>query len=379
MSVSDMSKKKSVKKAVLITVCCVLAVILLLIGGFAALYATRFASVSSIEQITEYDDGFDIYRMDIKYDYSIDDIIDFGLTDDQAFMDAVISEALPLLPVKIKAPNFACSAFCITGDDGDVMMGRNYDFKKNTSSMLVYCDPDDGYSSVAFAALSNIGANDATASIKSKLACLTAPFICLDGMNEKGVSIAVLTLDSDPTVQNTEKPNIATTIAIRLVLDRAATTEEAVELLRQYDMVATSGRDYHFYITDASGDGRVVEYDCHSESRELVATPTRTITNFFALYIDKVTEAGKNGIYGHGKERYDSIEAVFDSTQSYNNDVAWQALKAAAQLPSETEITSNTQWSIVFNNTDRTLEIVMRRNWNDVFKYDLGTNELQGP
>ena len=30
-----------------------------------------------------------------------------------------------------------------------------------------------------------------------KLASLTAPYICLDGLNEKGVSIAVLTLDSD--------------------------------------------------------------------------------------------------------------------------------------------------------------------------------------
>ena len=60
---------------------------------------------------------------------------------------------------------------------------------------------------------------------------------------------------------------------IRLILDRAATTEEAVELLNQYDMFATSGRDYHFYITDASGDGRVVEYDCESETREMVATP----------------------------------------------------------------------------------------------------------
>ena len=80
-------------------------------------------------------------------------------------------------------------------------------------------------------------------------------------MNEKGVSIAVLTLDSEPVHQNTGRPVIGTTLVIRLILDRAATTEEAVELLNQYDMFATSGRDYHFYITDASGDGRVVEYE----------------------------------------------------------------------------------------------------------------------
>ena len=61
----------------------------------------------------------------------------------------------------------------------------------------------------------------------------------------------------------------------------------------------------NFYITDASGDGRVVEYDCESETREMVATPIRSITNFFGLYKDKVLPNQKNGIYGHGKERYD--------------------------------------------------------------------------
>lgn len=69
--------------------------------------------------------------------------------------------------------------------------------------------------------------------------------------------------------------------AIRLVLDRAATTEETVELLRSCDMFATSGRDYHYYITDASGDGRVVEYDRESEGREMVVTKMPAITNFY--------------------------------------------------------------------------------------------------
>jgi len=38
-------------------------------------------------------------------------------------------------------------------------MGRNYDFKRDTSAMLVYCAPKDGYRSVAFAALDNVSAN----------------------------------------------------------------------------------------------------------------------------------------------------------------------------------------------------------------------------
>ncbi len=50
-------------------------------------------------------------------------------------------------------------------------------------------------------------------------------------------------------------------------------------------------------------------------------------------------------------------------------------LKAAAQQPSETEITSNTQWSIVFDNTNLTAEIVVRRNWDDVHKYNVTEKE----
>ena len=196
-----------------------LVLILLAVAGFGMLYAGRLRTVNSIEQITAYDD-YNLYRMDVKYDYSIDDVINYGITDNQSMIDAILKETLPLLPVRMKAPNYGCSAFAAVSD-GNILMGRNYDFKRDTSAMLVYCTPKDGYKSVALAALDNISANQPDISMAKKLACLTAPFICLDGMNEKGVSIAVLTLDSEPVNQSTGKQKIFTTLAIRLVLDRA--------------------------------------------------------------------------------------------------------------------------------------------------------------
>ena len=261
-----------------------LAVVVLAALAFIGLYFKRILTIGSIKQITDYKDGYNLYSMDIRYDYSLDGIIDYGITGDQAMFDAILKESLPLIPVKLKAPYYGCTAFNLTDTDGNVHMGRNYDFSKDTSAMTVCCAPKDGYKSVAFAAIDNISANVPDESIAKKLATLTAPFICLDGINEKGVSIAVLILDSEPVRQNTGKPVISTTLAIRLVLDRAATTEEAVELLRSYDMFACSGRDYHFYINDASGDGRVVEYDIDSENRELIDTPAEAVTNFFIRY-----------------------------------------------------------------------------------------------
>lgn len=365
-----------VKKSILIVVLALLAVVLVALIAFFGVYFTRIQTIGSIDQLTDYEDGYNLYRMDIKYDYNLDDIIDYGIKDDQTMIDAILKEALPLLPVKIKAPNFGCTSFSLTDTDGDVHMGRNYDFRKNTSAMLVYCEPKDGYKSIAFAALDNVSANVPDENIKKKLACLTAPFICLDGMNEKGVSIAVLTLDSEPVHQNTGKPVISTTLAIRLVLDRAATTEEAVELLRGYDMFASSGRDYHFYISDASGDGRVIEYDINGETRELTDTPSEAVTNFLIGYKDEVLPNQKNGIYGHGKERYDAVLDVLEDEKGYYTDeTVWNAMKAAAQDPDPDSVTSNTQWSVSYNNTDLSADIVIRRHWNDITHCELENKE----
>lgn len=373
-----MKKKMTVKKAIEIILVAVVAVIVLGVAAFVCLYFTRFQTMKSIKKVTNYGDGYNLYQMDVKYNYDIDDLLAYGIKDNQTMVDAIVKEALPVLPVHIKVPSFGCTAFCITDTDQDVLMGRNYDFKNDTSAMLVYCEPKNGYKSVAFAAMDNVSANVPDENIKKRLTSLTAPFICLDGMNEKGVSIAVLTLDSDPVFQNTGKPVIATTLAIRLILDKAATTEEAVELLQGYDMFASSGRDYHFYITDASGDGRVVEYDCESENRELVATQIRTITNFYGLYKEKVLPNQKNGIYGHGRERYDAVEEVLDKEEgAYTVATAWESLQAAQQLPNPEDITSNTQWSIVYNDTDLTAQVVLRRNWDDITEYDLTTNTIK--
>ncbi len=349
-----------------------LMIVVLAAAVFLGIYFTRIQTIGSIEQLTDYEDGYNLYRMDVKYDYSIENVINRGIEDDQMMIDSMLKEVLPLLPVKMKAPNFGCTSFSLTDTDGDVHMGRNYDFKSDTSAMLVYCTPKDGYKSVAVAALDNVSANVPDENIKKKLASLASPFICLDGINEKGVSISVLTLDSEPVRQNTGKPVISTTLAIRLVLDRAATTEEAVELLRSYDMYSSAGRDYHFYITDASGDGRVVEYDCESETRELVATPTEAVTNFFIIYKEKALPNQKNGIYGHGRERYDAVMKVLEEEKgNYTNDTVWKAMKSAAQYPDPDDITSNTQWSVSYNNTDLTAEIAIRRNWEDIIHIEL--------
>ena len=350
-------------------------IVLLVLAGiaFGSIYSTRWQSLSTLEKLTDYKDGYNLYSMRVKYDYDLDKVINSGYTDTQGMVEAVVKEALPLLPVSIKVPAFGCSAFRTKTVDGRELMGRNYDFKLDTSALMVLCEPKNGYKSLAFAALNNVNADKAETGLASKLACLTAPFICLDGVNEKGVSVAVLTLPSKPTMHNTGKPKLGTPLLIRLVLDRAASTEEALQLIKQYDILSANGRDYHFVINDASGNCVAVEFDCEDKERKLVVTPTPAITNFFIMYSHKVKPSQANGIYGKGKERYNAmLEVLARNAGRLDRETAWEALRAASQAPNPADITSNTQWSVVYDNTKGTAEISLRRRWQDRFAFSIG-------
>ena len=84
----------------------------------------------------------------------------------------------------------------------------------------------------------------------------------------------------------------------------------------------------------------------------------------------------KNGHYGHGRERYDAIEAVLDGAPVGEDAqvTAWRALAAAAQEPNPEDVTSNTQWSVVFDNTNLTADIAIRRRFEDVYHADIHGN-----
>lgn len=236
--------------------CGVAGVAVGLAAAAGIVYRKQIKSAASLKRLTGNADGYDLYAIDIAYDYDLDRIIAAGVRDDQAYIDAVVAQVLPGVPAHVQAPQFACSAFVAVDAEGRVRTGRNYDFKDDTSALLVRNHPRGGYASIGLAALNNLGDNTPLDSVGGRAAALMGPFAQLDGVNECGVSIAVLTLDSKPCDQDTQRPVINTSLAIRLVLDRAATTQEAVDLLSAYDMHAMAGRDYHFFINDAAGDAR---------------------------------------------------------------------------------------------------------------------------
>lgn len=75
-----------------------LILLLLVLGVFVGFYFTRLQTIQSIEQITDYDDGYNLYRMNVQYDYSLDRVIAYGITDNQTMLDAILKEALRFCP-----------------------------------------------------------------------------------------------------------------------------------------------------------------------------------------------------------------------------------------------------------------------------------------
>lgn len=97
-------------------------------------------------------------------------------------------------------------------------------------------------------------------------------------MNDQGLCVAVLMIeDSAGIQQETGKPDLTTTTAVRLLLDKARNVEDALSLLRQYDLHSSMGLMVHFAIADTQGNSVVAEY----VNNEMIVTETPAVTNFY--------------------------------------------------------------------------------------------------
>ena len=71
--------------------------------------------------------------------------------------------------------------------------------------------------------------------------------------------VALLAVPKAEVPYNPDNITLNTTTAIRLVLDKAATVEEAIELLKQYNIYFSWDIKCHYLIADAGGQS--AEYE----------------------------------------------------------------------------------------------------------------------
>ena len=318
---------------------------------------------ASVVTLTDVNDG-KLYTMDYTADYQLDALLEANLTDVEGMVRFLQKTLLAGGTASVGAVDAGCSAFTAQSEEGKFLYGRNFDYKMDMTAVLIRTAPENGYRSIGLANVGWIGYTAGTLNDGTTDLSMAAffPYLLMDGMNEKGLAMSVLKLRGDPTLQDTGKNKISTTVALRLVLDRAATGDEALALLDEYDMQSSMPEaNFHFLLADASGKAVVLEY---LPNGQRMVYDQNYVTNFY------LTE---NVPYApvRGKDRYDLIEQTLIFKKGVMSEAEVMALLAVIGQPETEEATSMTQWSVVYNLTDLTGRVAVVREYDNVFRFSL--------
>ena len=347
--------------------------------------------LAMLRSMKDVDGSGRLYEIDYTVDYKLDAVLKSGCTETNQLFNYVAYLLYDSLPKSKTQVSFdaGCSAFAVPDcQSGNFLMGRNYDFchatedgngYKSIAAILVHTAPPGGKKSISMVDGMQLGYGQGfyTDGDTDLSLLMGLPYAALDGINEDGFAIGVLALKENQTQQNTGQPRIGTTTAIRMLLDRASTVKEALAMLEKYDMnMKGSGRsNYHYFMADATGDYAIVEYTL--EKGETIPTvmekltgndTLRCVTNFYV----SPTMVGTNDGWGsdHGKERYWKIRnKLAENNYKLSSDGAMSLLSDVSQPADLQNITSQTQWSCLYNLSEKSLRLAILREYGKMYNF----------
>ncbi|HIV29824.1 MAG TPA: linear amide C-N hydrolase [Candidatus Pullichristensenella excrementipullorum] len=300
-------------------------------------------NIALTSEIMELEDGLSAVRFD--GDHGFDGFLaQGGASSDAQVVEYLADNLLSGLSLgDILGSIFGCSTIAVQNPEGEALFGRNFDWQ-SCEALIVEAHPANGYASISTVNLDfitrNVGGSMVSMALNldtvRTLAALYAP---LDGMNEAGLAVSVNMIQDSATIeQDTGKPDLTTTTAIRLLLDRAGSVEEALELLGQYDLHGSMGMMVHFAIADRSGRSVAVEY----VNNEMVVIETPVLTNFY------LAEGEKQGVgTAQSHERYDILMLRLEDSARMDMEGVRDALNSVSKDNfSEFE---STEWSVVMD------------------------------
>ena len=338
-----------------------ISVILVVIIAAAILFWNEIRSLASIKMV----DDYGMFQMTYYSDYGFDEFLKIGALNDSDIEKFLMKRLLKGLPINLNITGGGCTVFLAKNENGDILFGRNWDFTYSPS-MQVITRPKNGYASVSTANLAFVGYSEdnlpSGLNFKSFLE-LAAPYVAIDGMNEKGVAMALVAVpESDPPFDE-NKVMLNTTTAIRLVLDKAATVNEAVELLKQYNIYFSQGIDCQFFVGDVSGQSVLVEY--YAGGIQIVTTDEDyQIASNFIAYNDVNIGEGFNEF-----ERYDKVKEAIDSHDGVLSVEQSVALLAEVGILYNGE--DKLEWTAIYNLSNLSGTIFANRNTGNLIDFSL--------
>lgn len=257
---------------------------------------------------------------------------------------------------------FGCSTLSAKSTDGSYLFGRNFDWE-SCQALVISAEPETGYASISTVNMDFIqaGAGIDMEQLPDEIKTKAALYAPLDGMNEKGLCVSVNMIEDSATIeQDTDKTDITTTTAVRLLLDQAADVDEALALLKQYDLHASMGMMVHFAIADAKGNSVVVEY----VGDEMVVTDTPVVTNFY------LAEGEKHGI---GTEQSHTRYEILTDRLKEKQTMDMQGVRDALDRVSKDNFGEfeSTEWSIVFHQGSGKVQYYHRENYEKAYTFQM--------
>lgn len=295
-------------------------------------------------------DDHPLYVMYYAGDYGFDEYLRTGEYPDKvgfAAQDALVEP-------------WGCTVFAALSGEGDRLLGRNFDWYADHPALLLFTDPPDGYASVSMVDLWYLGYTGKDIGLDERDALQRAPYLPFDGMNEKGVAMGLMALPygdgmRDPALRTLEDLEL-----VRLVLDYAASVEEAINLLEEYNVRFEGGIPLHYLIADAGGDSAVIEYVA-GELRVLRREQPWQVATNFVLSVEQPQGAASSC------PRYNTAyQTLKDYQGALTSPQALKLLNSTSQSGDFPTI-----WSVVYNLTRGEIRVVMDRNFDQVYTFQL--------
>ncbi len=383
-------RNKSLVKTILLSILSVV-VLLLLVAGF--IWMNEIRTLLSIREIMTGDDNTNgyVYEITVFGDYYLDEYLEAGGTKNDKelinFLTSKITKGLFNLSIE-ESDTVGCSSFSANAANGDKVFARNYDMFK-TNVAIVHTNPTNRYKSISTVDLSFLGvaSDKRMEGLGHKINTIAAAYAPLDGMNEKGLAVGIYMTHQGPgktnvpTDQETGKPDLTSTVLLRLMLDQAATVEEAIAIAGKYDMHDSANSSFHYMISDANGRSAVLEYiagtdstDTDGQKRELMViynddstslagTDRYQLVTNFIIYPGYYEEGDKQ----HGFDRYQIVKAELEQRDGIvkDDEDAMSVLKEVALSDWDNDIYSVTIHSVIYNQTNRTVYWVGNRHYGE--------------
>ena len=341
------------------------------------------------------DDGY-LYYMDYENDYYGPEVMDAMRK--TGYIDA------------------GCSVFFTHNIKGEPITCRNYDYPHRVSgedttltglNIVLHCKPEGKYESIAVAdavwcdaqnPLLQRGGPDQEGFDPDMLRIL--PYQCMDGINEKGLCVSIQRVDIKEGDQPSRFP-AGSSMLLRYMLDDCATVDEAVRKTETGILLPEDWQDCHFMVSDASGRSVVIE----SRNSVVKTIPSDICTNFY-LGSDDMEDYYRDGIlreesvkmtdesmtpnyeygYGHGYHRFVTIlgqlERYRDTTKEkyytiMPESTALVILQSVVQNPyTNASGISMTQYSAIYNNENKTVEVWAFQDYSESFAFDVSGNQI---